>query len=236
MSIRKRDDLLFFTLMRRKRVKEATVTSWDWDEGDWSGFSLVDETFGIRNREKGKGLEPRARITMMVERLIYLVTLQWWPRKGAAYPWVEVVGRTNAELPGSQGTFECNLHFPSGAVVKNLPTNTGDVGLIPGWGRSPGEGNGNPLQCSCLENPTDRGDWWVSKEADTSEQLHNRSSKNHTVWLLRWKSWASNERAFKKTFYWSIVALQCYVSFYCAMKWANCGYTYTPSFLDFRPI
>ena len=132
-------------------------------------------------------------------------------------------------------------HLPSGAVVKNLPTNTGDVGLISGWGRSPGEGNGNPLQCSCLENPTDRGDWWallhgVSKEADTSEQLNNRSSKNHTVWLLRWKSQASNERAFKKTFYWSIVALQCYVSFYCTMKWANCEYTYTPSFLDFRPI
>ena len=47
-------------------------------------------------------------------------------------------------------------------VVKNLPANsgdTGDAGLIPGSGRSPGEGNGNPLQCSCLENPMDRGAW-----------------------------------------------------------------------------
>ena len=35
----------------------------------------------------------------------------------------------------------------------------GDLGLIPGLGRYPGEGNGNPLQCSCLENPMDRGDW-----------------------------------------------------------------------------
>jgi len=45
-------------------------------------------------------------------------------------------------------------------VVKNLPANvgdTGDLGLIPGSGRSPGEGNGNPLQYSCLENPMDRG-------------------------------------------------------------------------------
>ena len=40
--------------------------------------------------------------------------------------------------------------FPSGSLVKNLPTNAGDVGLIPGLGRFPGEGNGNPLQYSCL--------------------------------------------------------------------------------------
>ena len=48
-------------------------------------------------------------------------------------------------------------------VVKNLPANTGDirdVGSIPGVGRSPGGGYGNPLQHSCLENPTDRGAWW----------------------------------------------------------------------------
>ena len=38
-------------------------------------------------------------------------------------------------------------------MVKNAPTNAGDAGSIPGWGRSPGEGNGNPLQYSCLENP-----------------------------------------------------------------------------------
>ena len=47
-------------------------------------------------------------------------------------------------------------------VVKNLPANAGDlraVGLIPGLGRFPGEGQGNPLQCSCLENPMDRGAW-----------------------------------------------------------------------------
>ena len=48
------------------------------------------------------------------------------------------------------------LHgFPGGSVVKNLPANAGDTRLIPVWGRSPGEGNGNPLQYSCLENPMD---------------------------------------------------------------------------------
>ena len=45
--------------------------------------------------------------------------------------------------------------LPGGSVVKNLPANTGDMGLILGLGRSPGEGNGNPLQYSCLENPMD---------------------------------------------------------------------------------
>ena len=44
-------------------------------------------------------------------------------------------------------------------MVKNLPVNAEDVGLIPGSGRSPGEGNGNPLQYSCLGNPLDRGAW-----------------------------------------------------------------------------
>ena len=44
-------------------------------------------------------------------------------------------------------------------MVKHLPAITGDLGLIPGLGRSPGEGNGNPLQHSCLENPMDKGAW-----------------------------------------------------------------------------
>ena len=45
--------------------------------------------------------------------------------------------------------------FSGGTVVKNLPANAGDTGSIPGLGRSPGVGNGNPLQCSCLENSMD---------------------------------------------------------------------------------
>ena len=47
--------------------------------------------------------------------------------------------------------------FAGGWVVKNLPANAGDTGSIPRLGRSPGEGNESPLQCSCLENPRDRG-------------------------------------------------------------------------------
>ena len=51
------------------------------------------------------------------------------------------------------------MGFPGGSVVKNLPANAGDEGSIPGLRRSPGEGNGNPLQYSCLGNPMDRGTW-----------------------------------------------------------------------------
>ena len=54
------------------------------------------------------------------------------------------------------------LGFPGGSEVKNLPVNAGDMSLIPGSGRLPGEGNGNPLQYSCLGNPTDRGAWWAA--------------------------------------------------------------------------
>ena len=51
------------------------------------------------------------------------------------------------------------LDFPGGSNSKATVYNTGDPGSIPGSGRSPGEGNGNPLQNSCLENPMDRGAW-----------------------------------------------------------------------------
>ena len=52
--------------------------------------------------------------------------------------------------------------FPGGSVAKNLPVNAGDASLILGLVRSPGEGNGNPLQYSCLGNPMARGVWWAT--------------------------------------------------------------------------
>ena len=58
--------------------------------------------------------------------------------------------------------FTVEKGFPGAAVVKNLPADVGnarDVGLIPGSERSPGEGNGNPLHYSCLENSMNRGAW-----------------------------------------------------------------------------
>ena len=64
--------------------------------------------------------------------------------------------------------------FPGGSVVKNLPANagnTGDAGLIPGLGRFPGEGNGNLLPYSCLENPMDRRAWQALVLGVTKSQI-----------------------------------------------------------------
>ena len=55
-------------------------------------------------------------------------------------------------------------------MVKNAPANIGDVGSIPGSGRSPGVGNGNPLQNSCLENPMDKGAWQATAHGVTKSQ------------------------------------------------------------------
>ena len=60
-------------------------------------------------------------------------------------------------------------------MVNNPPANAGDLGSISGSGRSPGEGSDNPLQCSCLENPMDRGAWWGT--------VHGATESN-TTWRL----------------------------------------------------
>ena len=74
--------------------------------------------------------------------------------------------------------FVC-VHYLPGAsqvalVVRNSPANAGDrrdVASIPGSGRSPGEGNGNPLQYSCLGNPMDKGAWWATIHGATKSQM-----------------------------------------------------------------
>ena len=70
------------------------------------------------------------------------------------------------------------IHFVKKAsqvalVIKNLPANAGDIRDFPGSGRSPGGGNGNPLQYYCLENPMDRGTWWATVHgvADSQTRL-----------------------------------------------------------------
>ena len=60
--------------------------------------------------------------------------------------------------------------FPCGSDGKVSACNAGDLGSIPGWGRSPGEGNGNPLYYSCLENPMDGGTWWATVHGVTNSR------------------------------------------------------------------
>ena len=76
--------------------------------------------------------------------------------------------------------------FPGGAKP---PANTGDTGSIPGSGRSPGDGNGNPLRYTCLENPMERGAWWATvhgvTETDTMEPAH--ACAHTCLWKTRKK-------------------------------------------------
>ena len=64
-------------------------------------------------------------------------------------------------MAGAEGAFGWDIGFPDGSDGKES-CNPGDPDLIPGSGRSPGEGNGNPLQYSYLGNPIDRGTWWAA--------------------------------------------------------------------------
>ena len=74
------------------------------------------------------------------------------------------------------------MGFPGGSVVKNLPANAGVTGSIPGSGRSHGEGNGNPLQYSCLGNPMDRGAWQaiVHRVAKVRHNLATKQQQYNT--------------------------------------------------------
>ena len=65
-----------------------------------------------------------------------------------------------------------NVGFPGGSDDKESACNAGDRALIPGSGRSPGEGNGNPLQYSCLECSMDRGAWWATVHGVVKSQTH----------------------------------------------------------------
>ena len=69
-----------------------------------------------------------------------------------------------------------NNSFPGGSLVKNLPASAEDAGSILDLGRSPGEGNGNPLQCSCWDNPMNRGAWWATGHG-VAKVRHNFATK-----------------------------------------------------------
>ena len=99
-------------------------------------------------------------------------------------------------------------------MVKNLPVNAGDWGLIPGSERSPGEGNDNLLQCSCLGNPMGRGTWratvhGVTKELDVPQQLDNCNPYYLRSDCILWEIWGEYEKSKQE-----IKTLQLYQSIY----------------------
>ena len=81
-------------------------------------------------------------------------------------------------------------HYPDGSDVRESACNVGDPGSIPGWRRSPGERNGNPLQYSWLEIPRDGGAWWaiIRRMAKTLTQL--KRLRMHALLFWYWASWA----------------------------------------------
>ena len=76
------------------------------------------------------------------------------------------------------------MGFPGGSEVKASACNAGDLGSIPGSGRSPGEGNGNPLQYSFLENPMDGGAWWATVHGVAKSWTRLSDFPSHTDKLL----------------------------------------------------
>ena len=137
----------------------------------------------------GLGLE-RARILFLTEKYDLLVEkgttedemagwhhwldgceFEWTPGVGdgqgglaCCNSWGHKESDTTERLNWTELNWCLRRGFPGGSVVKNPPGNAGDtevVGSIPGSGRSPGVGNGNPLQYCCLENSMDRGTWWA---------------------------------------------------------------------------
>ena len=85
-------------------------------------------------------------------------------------------------------------HFSDGSVVKNLPVNAGNMGSIPGSGRSPEAGNGNPLQDSCLGNLMDREAWRAT--------VHGIARVRHDLWLNTLATWCEELTHLKRPWCW----------------------------------
>ena len=98
----------------------------------------------------------------------------------------------SGRCPGWSFCFTPHLGFPESTVVKNLPANAGDVGdvgLIPGSGRSPRVRNGNPHQYSCLENSMYRGAWWVTIHGPAKRWMRLSTHRMQSLQMGSWENW-----------------------------------------------
>ena len=121
----------------------------------WNHVSLIYRTSLVAQTVKRLSTMWETRVRALgwedpleKEMAIHSSTIAW------KIPWTEEPGRLVHGVAESDTTLQAGI-----SEVKASAWNVGDQGSIPGSGRSPGEGNGNPLQYSCLENPMDRGAW-----------------------------------------------------------------------------
>ena len=121
--------------------------------------------------------ESAEHYTLRLNRAVVLIYSRWqpvthsrkWRCAGSRLLWPErelpatneqgLQGLQHPAIPSSFENGLCQQFFPGSSDSKESPCDAGDMGLIPGLGRSPGEGHGNPLPYSCLVNPMDRGAW-----------------------------------------------------------------------------
>ena len=114
-----------------------------------------------------------------------------YPVQGSVFHPQDPMAGKNRQIFSSQEIYKRVNGFPGGSGVKNPPANAGDMGSIPSWGRSPGEGKGKPLQYSCLGNPMYKGvRWahkgpWGHKESDTTERAHTHRHTQTDLSVLR---------------------------------------------------
>ena len=97
-----------------------------------------------------------------------------------------LASRTPARTPGVQPCLSRSWGFPGGSAGKDSACNAGGPGLIPGLGRSPGEGNDNPLQYSCLGNPMNRGAWWATVHGIAKSRTRLSVRKVVPEWFCGW--------------------------------------------------
>ena len=132
------------------------------------------------------------------------------------------------------------LGFPVGSVVKNSPANAGDTASIPGWGRSPGGGIGNPLQHSCLGNPMDRGARQAAVHEVTKSQTGLRDeTTNHAVGSPCWRNPLTERTAVSPHFFAHIPVwtLECSLFLFCSFRglWSWCASAGPPTGITAPP-
>ena len=104
-----------------------------------------------------------------------------------------------------------DMGFPSGSAVKNLPANAENVDSIPGLGRSAGEGNGNALQYSCLENPMNRGAWCATAHGITKVRHNLATQQLQQEWYTLDNGLCLSPRVMKKMQTWKDCELNCFM-------------------------